>query len=403
MGRKGFALLVGVVCIVVLVVSLSAYAQQKGSAAKTLQIGYVLCANGWFRVMDGVEEKNLKIAAQMLNDRGGITVQGQKYNIQLIGEDGNSSLDGVTAAANKLVFDHKVKFVVGPQGFFVTAASPVFEQNKIIHVSGFNTCQPGELDASTPYGFLGFDGSIGATIATLKVIKKEYPKAKKIAFVTADDGAIPYLMPRVKKLLPQYGFAMAGDTIAFPNEMEDFSPIAAKVNSLKDADIAFILNGSPVAVGLVAKGLRSLGNKIPVVHSGVPSCQTIMDISGKDAADEIISMSITPHAKGNPPLLDELYDKGKTNEPNPNFYALVPNSLWILAHVIQAANSLDPTAVKAKWESMDKVDCLYGTCTFCGDETFGLKHHAVAHPLAYQKLVKGKIVYGGWVDVGRIP
>lgn len=117
MGRKGFALLVGVVCIVVLVVSLSAYAQQKGSAAKTLQIGYVLCANGWFRVMDGVEEKNLKIAAQMLNDRGGITVQGQKYNIQLIGEDGNSSLDGVTAAANKLVFDHKVKFVVGPQDF----------------------------------------------------------------------------------------------------------------------------------------------------------------------------------------------------------------------------------------------------------------------------------------------
>lgn len=383
--------------------SANAAAEQKAAPAKTLKIGYVLCANGWFRVMDAVEEKNLKITEQMLNEKGGITVQGQRYNIQLVGEDGNSTLDGVTAAATKLVFDHKVKFVVGPQGFFTTASGPVFEQSKVIHVSGFNTCQPGELDASTPYGFLGFNGSMGATIATLKVIKKEYPRARKIAFVTADDGAIPYLMPRVKKMLPGFGLTMSGDTIAFPNEMEDFNPIAAKVNALKDADVCFVLNGSPVAVGLVAKGLRSLGNRIPVVHSGVPSCQTIMDIAGKDAADDIISMSITPHAKGNPPLLDEIYDRSRSAEANPNFYALVPNSLWILTRVIQAANSFDPAVVKATWETMDKVECLYGTCTFGGDETYGLKHHAVGHPQAYQKLVKGKVVYGGWVDVGRIP
>jgi ABC-type branched-subunit amino acid transport system substrate-binding protein len=406
MNRKSSALFLGVACTLMLAAGLdpgTVSAQQKAASAKTLQIGYVLCANGWFRVMDAVEEKNLKIVEQMLNERGGITVQGQKYNIQLVGEDGNSTLDGVSAAATKLVYDHKVKFAVGPQGFFATASAPVFEEAKVIHVSGFNTCQPGELDASTPYGFLGFNGSIGATITTLKVIKKEYPKAKKILFVTADDGAIPYLMPRVKKLVAQYGFALAADTVPFPNEMEDFNPIAARVNAVKDADVVFMLNGSPVAVGLVAKGLRSLGNNTPVVHSGVPSCQTIMDISGKDAANDIISMSITPHAKGNPALLDEIYDRSKSAEPNPNFYALVPNSLWVLTRVIQAANSFDPAVVKAKWETMDKVDCLYGTCTFGGDATYGLKHHAVGHPQAYQKLVKGKVVYGGWVDVGRIP
>lgn len=393
-----FALL----AVVLLVLPGVAIAQQNPQA-KTFKIGYVLNANGWFRVMDGVEEKNLKIVEQMINEKGGITVQGQKYTIQLVGEDGNSTLDGTTAAATKLVYDHKLKFVVGPQGFFAMSSGPVFEQNKVIHVSGFNTCQPGELDASTPYGFLGFNGSIGATMSTLRVIQKEYPKAKRIVFVTADDGAIPYLMPKVKKMLPKYGFTMAGDTIAFPNEMEDFNPIAVKINSVKDADICFMLNGSPVAVGLVAKSLRSMGNKIPIVHSGVPSCQTIMEISGKDAADEIISMSITPHAKGNPPLLDELYDRSKTNEPNPNFYALVPNSLWILTRVIQAANSFDPEVVKAKWETMDKVECLYGTCMFGGDETYGLKHHAVSHPQAYQKLVRGKVVYGGWVAIGRVP
>ena len=79
------------------------------------------------------------------------------------------------------------------------------------------------------------------------------------------------------------------------------------------------------------------------------------------------------------------------------------NCLWVLTRVIQAANSFDPTVVKAKWETMDKVECVYGTCTFGGDKTFGLKHHAVTHPQPYQKLVNGKVVYGGWVDVGRLP
>ncbi len=62
-----------------------------------------------------------------------------------------------------------------------------------------------------------------------------------------------------------------------------------------------------------------------------------------------------------------------------------------------------PEVVKAKWESMDKVDCLFGTGIFSGDQTYGIKHHAVGHPLPYQKLVNGKVVYGGWIDVGAIP
>ncbi|MFC1863648.1 ABC transporter substrate-binding protein [Thermodesulfobacteriota bacterium] len=219
-------------------------------------------------------------------------------------EDGKSTLDGITAGATKLVYDHQVKFVVGPQGFFTTASSPVFEQNQVLHVSGYNTCQPGEMDKSTPYGFLGFNAAIGTSIGAFKVIKKEWPDAKRIAVVTADDGAIPYLMPKIKKLLELNGLTMAGDTVGFPNQMEDFSPIAAKLNAIKDADAIFVLNGSPVAVGLISKGL---------------------------------------------------------------------------------------------------VDSLYGPATLGGQETYGLKNHAIGHPMSYSKLVNGKVVYGGWVDVGRIP
>ena len=125
-------------------------------------------------------------------------------------------MEGVTAAATKLVFDDKVKFVIGPTAFFGPAATPVLEPNKIFHIAGYAICQPNEMDASTPYTFLPYNAIIGNTIACIKAMKKEYPKAKRIAVATPDDGAIPYLMPKTKKLFESNGLIMAGQPVAFP-------------------------------------------------------------------------------------------------------------------------------------------------------------------------------------------
>ena len=78
------------------------------------------------------------------------------------------------------------------------------------------------------------------------MIRKEWPDVKRIAVVTADAGAIPYLIPQIKNLLKQNGLTMVGDTVGFPNQMEDLSPIATKLNAINDADAIFVLNGSPV-------------------------------------------------------------------------------------------------------------------------------------------------------------
>jgi ABC-type branched-subunit amino acid transport system substrate-binding protein len=368
--------------------------------AKTLKIGYLLCVSGWYSVFDAVEEGHLKIVRDMINDRGGLTIQGEKYMIELVGEDGKSTLDGITAGANRLAYDHQVKFVVGPTGYFSTGSSPVFEPNRILHISGYNTLQPGEMDASTPYGFLAFNASIGTTIGAIKSMKKEYPDVKKLSIVTPDDGAIPYLIPVIKELLTEYGYTVVGDAVAFPNEMEDFSPISAKLNAIKEADAVFVENGSPVAVGMIAKGLRALGNNKPVVYQGLSSCKDILAIAGKDASHNIITQGLTPLAEGNPPLMDEVYTRSGNKEP---IFLFNPNGLWVLAQVMQKANSLDPAKVKETWENMDTVECLFGTGIFSGDKTYGLKHHALGHPLPYQKLVNGKVIYGGWNDVGPIP
>ena len=112
-----------------------------------------------------------------------------------------------------------------------------------------------------------------------------------------------------------------------------------------------------------------------------------MAIAGKPASNDILTLGFTPHAKGNPALFDELYDKAGKKMP---IQLNTAQGLWVLTRVIQAANSLDPTAVKKKWESLDKVDTILGQGVASGDETYGIKHHALGHPMQYEKLVKGE-------------
>ena len=77
--------------------------------AKTLQIGALLSVTGFFSSREVPDYNELLILVDMINADGGITINGQKYNIEIVLEDCKSTMDGVTAAANKLVFDKNIK------------------------------------------------------------------------------------------------------------------------------------------------------------------------------------------------------------------------------------------------------------------------------------------------------
>lgn len=372
---------------------------------KTLQIGQLVALTGWFaEAYDIRSARETAMMAEIINDKGGITINGQRYNIEIVNEDIKSTLDGTATAANRLVYDKQVKFVVGPMGFFSDASSPVFEENKVLHVSTWVTAKPGELDETTPYGFLGHNSCLGCAQGALRAIKKEFPTVRTLLLGAPDDGAPPYFIPKVKRLIElEGGFEVVGETVLWPNEMLDFTPISAKVNSIEGADAMLQINGPEFQIAGITKGLRELGNYMPWIKFAPEYCGEIMDIAGKPASTNIMTAGYTPGAPGNPPLMDELYNRLAVRYGPGKLNLFNPNSLYVLVNVIEAAQSLDPTVVKAKWESMDTVDTLYGEAVICGDEMYGIKHHAIIHPLPIQKLMDGEIVFGGWIDVPPLP
>jgi branched-chain amino acid transport system substrate-binding protein len=374
------------------------------SEKHVLRIGMLMSITGFFSVREIPDVNQTKIMAEIINQRGGIMIKGKRYKIELIVEDCKSTMDGVTSAANRLVYNKKVKFIIGPTAFFAPAAVPVCEPNKVLRVLTWCINTPGELDASTPYAFLGGSGTVLASMAATRYLKRRYPDVKKVAIVTPDDGAVPYVVPIAKKLLSAHGISVVGNAVAYPNEMQDFSPIVARLYAKKNIDAIFMINGLVPHMGAIVKGLREIGFDKPFAGSLPARISQVQNIAGKESMKDVFTIACTPGDPSMPPLAREIISRAiKRYSRNYQLEMTGANSLWILKEMIETAQSLDSTVVKKTWESTEKVDTIFGPAYVSGDKTFGIIHHAVASPQPIQISRNGREASGGWIDLGIIP
>ena len=99
------------------------------------------------------------MAAEEINDKGGIKVGGKTYNIEIVGEaDKYTSEGGVSVAT--LFIGQGIKFVIGPlSSTAYLVAAPTYEENKVVvqHMaSPFKATAPDQ-----PFSFRAFAGGVG--------------------------------------------------------------------------------------------------------------------------------------------------------------------------------------------------------------------------------------------------
>jgi branched-chain amino acid transport system substrate-binding protein len=370
---------------------------------KTLKIGGLMSLTGFMSVNDTPEWQQTEIAAELFNDQGGLTVNGDKYMIELVVEDCKSAMDGVTAGANRLVDEEGIKFIVGPTAFYASASAPVLTPAKVLNILTWSTHSPGECDSSTPYTFITSHSSVPTTIAALTYLHQTYPDVQKVAVVCPDDGTDVNVLPKVAPLMENLGISRVGDVIKFGNEMVDLSPIVTKILALEGIDGVLIVNGLAPHFGAITKGLRAGGNYQPIAISTAAPIHEIVAIAGAEACKDVFVVSLNANDPENPPMLQEIVDRtiAKYGEDT-SLQCRGANSLYIIKEGIETTQSFDPTVVRDWLQSQDTVDTLFGTGIICGEQTFGI-NHAIIHPLSIEISVDGQSVSAGWVDIGFIP
>jgi branched-chain amino acid transport system substrate-binding protein len=356
---------------------------------ETLKIGAILSLTDWYSVVDTADKVDLEYMAQMINDDGGIQVQGTNYQIELVIEDGKSSLDGNTAAANKLVLDDKLQFVVGPGAFFNLATTPIFEQNKVLHVANYNGLNPGEMNADTPYAFLGLD-PITQQSAALKALKEYYPDVTNVCMAT-EDATYPAFEPHFKALVERTGLTLSGDPVLFATNAEDYNPTASKIMA-QNPDAVWMPIGIDPSFYAIVTGLRTLGYEGPIVFP--VDAPTVVAALGESATGIV---GILSKSLDDPYIAEPMKRLLEMGDPTRHVFGLAPEALYLLAQAIEAADSLDPTEVAQKWETMTSIPTLYGDGFPSGNELYGLTNHAWANPIPVCLINDGQIEYEPWI------
>ena len=98
-----------------------------GVSAKTLKIGVVL---DYAFPLHVSYKKSLDALVEDFNKKGGLDIQGTKYDIKLIVYDSKLNAETARSAVERLIYRDKVKFIMGDET--ADAWIPLTEANKIL-------------------------------------------------------------------------------------------------------------------------------------------------------------------------------------------------------------------------------------------------------------------------------
>ena len=352
-------------------------------AGDTLKIGLLVHQSGWFAGVDTPNFYEFNAMIDYVNEElGGWKVGDKTYKLEAVCVDGKSDPDALRSGAMALV-DAGVDFVVETNDFWVASCADVFEDEGILHASAYCVLAPGYITPEHPMAFTGSNGTGGDYATSFAALNKYYPDVKSVVLANDDNGLDETMLDLMKKYAEPYGIEVK-DMVIYPGDTTDYAPIAQKlVDSGADA---FLGNGSPDAYGAILKAVRALGSDMVCACAQGKTATTLMEYAGKDACSNAFTLGPSTREEDkskNTDIMNGLIAKVAEKygaDTAANFDGAAANCLYIILQYMQKTGSVDPKVVAAEWEKGGTIETIYGTGTVGGEETYGVKNHAVGSP-----------------------
>jgi branched-chain amino acid transport system substrate-binding protein len=398
MKKLGLGVFIVLALMLVFNLSFSPFIKPTIAADKELKIGALMGLSGPGSEVMAWCGDGQKVAADWINNKGGLNIKGEKYLIKLIGEDLKMSPDGTVAATNKLVFSDKVKFILGPPvPPFKFAAESITGPNKVLRMDVSTVGAPQEISINTPYTFSG-TSTRGTSDPALDYFIETYPQVKKVALIGPDDPGAHAINEDVKPRVPKRHLIIVAEEY-YTFGSRDFYPIWTKILTGKP-DAILIPIGFTSSNGGILKQGRELGFKGPFLQIAYPGGELsqVLKVAGKEFTTDYVAIG---HALNKPeamsPMMNEIAKlvKNKFGVELTTDHLIGFESFWCLIQAIDKAQSLDPNVVKNSFEKMTKIETPFGPGTMGGKETFGI-NHIVVRPLPLVRFMNGEPYHIKW-------
>lgn len=370
-------------------------ATQSSAPAKTLDIGGIWGLTGPFSGGEVPMQKGEALAADWINKNDPIIINGQKYLIHMIDEDNQSSSPAAVTAAQKLVFQDHVKFVIGDVvPFTIEAARSITDPNGVL----FFTSQYDHPDPKYPLTLSAYFPYFVSHQIEYDYLVKNYPNVKTVAISETDDSGNQEAAAVAKQQIQSHNLTMIANE-TYPVGTTDHLALATKLYGLHP-DAIDINMESNTGAGDLIKDLRQLGFTGPILYGAPTDPAALAGMIGSNSyATDVILPSFAPTSPTVqlPDLMKTIIQLWKQtyNIPFVNDALRGWDPLYALAQSIQAAQSLDPATVAKAFENMQTIQTAEGTAGVGGLKTFGINGTIVQQcPLTVIK--NGESQFVGW-------
>lgn len=331
----------------------------------------------------------MQYQADKINSQGGITIGGQKYTLEIIHEDSKYVATEARKATEKLVYQDKVKYILGPLGGGELAAmAPILTENKVINAVVVNAIDC--VGPDKPYCFRPFMGVGEQIYAFMKFFKDKYNiKTTQVIMDDTESGRSAVVdiqiacdMLGIKLLEVEY----------FPRDIKDFYPIMSKVLP-RNPDL-IQCGGAPGVQGLQLKVLKEMGYKGLKATSTPTTVGALLQAADKEAIEGYFTVAdIVEGPLANPLLVKWKAEWEASGRSWADAGGAVPaNYLPLILQGMQEAGTVSDTdKVKVAMEKMTFNSPVYGPCPWGGMERYGI-NHVLIYPMGICQIRDGKEV-----------
>jgi branched-chain amino acid transport system substrate-binding protein len=368
----------------------SSFVKEAVAQAKTLKIGLITSVTGPMAPAFEPMFEAVKPTEDLMNQRGGITINDQKYNIQIIAEDDESSPPGAVAAANKLI-QAGIKFIIRPLFPPSNLASiPITEEAKVLCMKPMGTLRE-EANPNLRYSF-GASTFVYNSPVWHDYLKKNYPKVKKIAIISPDDPAGKTYRELAEKEIQRHELEIVFQE-QFKIGSEDFYPILTKVLEKKPDAIDVVFSIEPWSAGIINQS-RELGFTGPIYASIglLGDINVLKGMLNPKYAYDLFQMGPDVQSPKMPVIVKEyrVLIEQQTKTPLNTSHIAVLDAVYALVQGIGKAQSIDTDKVAQALESMKSIDTAYGRGRMAGEDFFGV-NHVIRRPIAISGIINGKV------------
>jgi branched-chain amino acid transport system substrate-binding protein len=305
------------------------------AATKKIKVGYSIPLNVSF----GVEiNRALKVAVPMLNKAGGITVKGERYDLEVKVLDDQYNADKARTNAERFIYQDGFKHIFYLGSVPVIAAFPVTEKAGALMLAGASTDK--HLMPPSRYTFRSAEGPLAKAVK-FKFVRDHFPNAKTIVLTEQDDEAGKADGRRVAKIAPYYNFKLL-DTLYYPRGSKDFTSIATKIKSINPDIVVFAATEAGTAIGLQIKALRIAGYTGGVAKTEELNMKELKSVASNEQLEGLIG-KVGPDLDPNVSQLFKDFKKNFIAEYGewPTIYYGFLSALHMFKAAVEKADSLE--------------------------------------------------------------